>query len=95
VDDYFGIGASEERVPLVFEFLAQLAEIVNFSVEDNGESAGFVPDGLRAAGKINDAEAARAGDYGRGGKKTFFIGAAMNDGSEHAADDGLAADFRV
>ncbi len=95
VDDYFGIGAGEENVALGFEFLAQFAEIVNFSVEDDGERAGFVPDGLRAAGKIDDAEAPRANDNGRGGEKTFFIGTAMNDRIEHAADYGLAILLRV
>ncbi len=90
VDDYFGVGAREESVALGFEFLAQFAEIVNFAVEDDRERAGFVPDGLRAAGKIDDAEAPRADDDGRGDEKSFFIGAAMDDRREHAAYDGLA-----
>ena len=95
VDDYFGIRARQESVAFVFQFLAQFAEIVNFAVVDDGKRTGFVPDGLRTAGKINDAEAARASDYGWGDENSLFIGAAMNDGGEHAADDGLGISLRV
>jgi len=89
VDDYFSVGAGEERVALGFEFLAQLAKIVNFSVEDDRERAGFIPDGLRAAGKIDDAKAPRADDDWWGGEKSFFIRAAMDNRREHTAYDGL------
>ena len=81
--------------PFVLQFLAQFAEIVNFAVVDDGERAGFVPNGLRTARKINDAEAAGTCDDGRGDENSFFIGAAMNDGGEHAADDRLAIYLRV
>ena len=80
---------------LVLQFLAQFAEIVNFAVVDDGERAGFVPNGLRTAGKINDAEAPGAGDDGRSDENSFFIGAAMHDGGEHAANHNLARFFRI
>ena len=95
VDDYFGIGACAEDVALGFQLAAQLAEIVDFAVVDHGERAGLVPNGLRTAGKINDAEATRAGDDGRCDQNSFLIGAAVNDGCEHAADNGFTVSLRV
>jgi len=78
-----------------FQLVAQLAEFVNYSVEDDGGRAGFVPDGLRAAGKLDGAATSRTGDDGRCGEKTFFIRDAMNDCVEHAADGGLDVYFRT
>ena len=90
VDDYFGVRARAKLVAGSFQLLAQFAEIINFAVVDNGERAGLVPNGLGATGKINDAETAGGGHDGRRDENSLFIGAAMNDGGKHAADERLA-----
>ena len=65
-----------ERKPL-----AQFAIVVQLAVEEDGDVLGFVPNGLVAARKIDDAQTAHAEREPRRARiaceKTFLIGAAM------------------
>src|SRR5208282_6739167 len=56
VDDDLGVGARAKAVAAGFELIAKRHEIVDLAVEDHGERSRFVPNGLAATGKIDDAE---------------------------------------
>src|SRR5580698_10352044 len=58
VNNYLRIGFGHELVALLFQFLAQLDKVINFSVEHNLQTPIFIPDGLRAPRKIDDAQPA-------------------------------------
>ena len=90
VDDDFRIGARAKFVTGGLKLRAKTLEIVDLAVVDDCEGAGFVPDGLAAAGKINDAEAAHPYGDGRGEQNSFLVRAAMDHCGHHAAHDGLA-----
>ena len=60
MDDHFGVGVGIEAMAGLFEFLAQLGEIVNFAVEHHPDGFVFIVDGLVAAGQVDDAEPAHA-----------------------------------
>jgi hypothetical protein len=48
-----------------FQVLSELAEVIDFAIEDDSDCSGFVPHGLAAAGQVDDAKAARAGGNAR------------------------------
>ncbi len=66
---------------------AQLAIVIKLAVENYGDIVGFIPDGLVAAGQVNNAEAAhaqrQAGDARFIEKKSFAIGTAMDHRGGH------------
>jgi len=70
-----------------FERPAQLPEIIYLAVEDDGDVAALVEDGLAASGKINDAEAAHPDGGARHGKQPIFVRAAMAQRRHHAPRD--------
>ena len=90
MDDNFGVGVRAEFVPEAFEALAQLPEIIDFTVEDNSNIADFVENGLVAAGKIDDAEAAHPQRRGRRDQESVFVRPSMPDRLHHPARKGFA-----
>ena len=89
----FGIGLRGETMAAEDEAFTKLAIVVKFAVENNGDVVIFVPNGLMAAGKVDDAEAAHAqretGSPGLGQQETFFIRTAMKHGRGHGANAGF------
>ena len=90
VDDDFGVRVRAKRVPASFERLAQLPEVVDFTVEDNSDIACFVEYGLVSAGKVNDAEAAHSQRRGWSDEEPVFVRAAMPKRLHHPARNGFA-----
>ncbi len=58
MDNDFRIRVRTERVPAAFQRLAQLLEVIDFTVVNNRDIAGFVEYGLMSTRKVNNAEAA-------------------------------------
>jgi hypothetical protein len=89
VGDEFGVAMGDEVVAALEEFGALLAIVEEFAIEDDGDGAVFVCDGLLAIGEVDDAET--AGGEGEAGamEEAFFVGAAMNEGASHAFDDAI------
>jgi hypothetical protein len=56
MDDHLGIGLGRESVPLGFEGWTDFSEVVDFTIEDDGNRPGLVEDRLLPAGEIDDAE---------------------------------------
>ena len=77
VDNDLRIRVSPERMPAPFQRLAQLPEVVDFTVENNGDIACFVEYGLVSTRKVNDAEAAHPERRGRSHQEPVFVRAAM------------------
>src|SRR5450755_3787082 len=93
MDENFGVGLSGEAMAAEKQSFAQLAIVVELTVEEDGCVVSFIPDGLIAAGQIDDAEAAHAEGQARGAriveKKTFVVGSAVLQGGGHGADTRL------
>ena len=89
VGDEFGVAMGDEVVAALEEFGALLAIVEEFAIEDDGDGAVFVCDGLLAIGEVDDAET--AGGEGEAGamEEAFFVEAAMNEGASHAFDDAI------
>ena len=65
VDEHFGVALGAEVVPGAFQPAAQVAEVVDFAVEDDPDRAVFVGERLLAAGHVDDRQPAMAqGDAG-------------------------------
>jgi len=76
-----------KHVAAGLESAAQLPEIVDFSVKDDGDVACFIEHGLVAAGKVDNTEAAHP-KRGRGSdEQSIIIRATMPDGFHHPARD--------
>ena len=85
VDNDFRIRMSAERMPAPFERLAQLREVVDFTVENNRDISCFVEYGLVSTRQVNDAEAAHPERRGRSHQDPVFIRAAMPQRPHHPA----------
>jgi len=72
-----------------FQLFSELPEVIDFTVEDDCDCSGFVPDRLAAAGQVDDAKATHTGGHTRFQQDSFFVGSAVNDSGEHAADNAL------
>ena len=86
VDDGFAVGMGLEMVAAVQQPLAQLAVIINFAVENQGDVAGFVGERLVAGFKVNNAQPP---DGQRDVGQLKFAAAvrpAMEDGGRHRVD---------
>jgi hypothetical protein len=57
--------------------------IVDLTVEDDPDCAGFITDGLMSAGNVNNAKAAHADAYSAIGIYSFIIRAPMRHGGAH------------
>jgi hypothetical protein len=77
------------------EFGAQLAEIIDFPVVKNRDGAGFVPNRLAAAWKIDDAEPAHSHGGARRDEQTLVIRPAMHERGQHAAHGGFTRRGRL
>src|ERR1700674_5192564 len=77
VDDDLRIRVSPEGMPAPFERLAQLREVVNFTVKNNRDIARFVEYGLVSTRQVNDAEAAHPERRRRRHQDPILIRAAM------------------
>src|SRR5882672_2189646 len=89
MDDDFGVGMRAKRVAAPFERAAQLLVIVNLAVEDDRDVVCFVEEGLVAAGKVNDAEAADSKRHGGSDEQSIFIRATMPKRLHHPARNGF------
>jgi hypothetical protein len=85
---------SAKLVAARFERRAQLAEIINFTVEDNTDITGFVEDRLVSAGKIDNAETAHAKGNRRSDEDAVFVRTAMPYRIGHPASNRFAS-FRL
>src|SRR5690348_8822517 len=95
VDDHFRVRTRPELMPGCRKLVAKLAKIVDLAVEANGQRARLIPDRLRPAGQIDDAQPPRARGKARRNEGPFFIGAAMNDRAQHPRKHGSAFVRRV
>jgi hypothetical protein len=77
-------------MPAPFKRLAQLPEVVDFTVEDNSDIACFVEYGLVPPGKINDAEAAHSERRGWSNEEPVFVRATMPKSLHHPARNRFA-----
>src|SRR2546426_5067784 len=80
---HFRVRRASERVATFFQVLSELAIIVDFTVEDDGDALVFVEGGLFAANKIDDCEPAHAERNALRDHETFRIGPAMNHALAH------------
>jgi hypothetical protein len=78
-----------KRVAASFQRAAQLPEIVDLTVEDDGDVPRFVEDGLVSAGKVNDAQAAQTKRHGGSDEQPIFVRAAMPERLHHPAGNGF------
>ena len=60
VDDHFGVAVRAEAMAGAFQPPAQLAEVVDFAVEDDPDRAVFVRQRLLPAGQVDDRQPAMA-----------------------------------
>ena len=90
VNDDFGVRIGAKRVAAFLEGLAQLPEVVDFTVENDSDISGFIEYGLVAAGKVNDAEAAHSQRRRRGNQEAVFVRAAMPQRLHHPARNRFA-----
>ncbi len=84
VEDHLGVAARPELVAAPDQFLAQRDVIVDFAAEHDGDAIVGVHR-LLAAGQVDDAEPAHAQPDIGGDMKAAVIGAAMEDGVVHPA----------
>src|SRR5690348_5219447 len=93
--DHFRVRTRPELMPGSDKFVAKLAKIVDFAVEANGQRARLIPDRLRPAGQIDDAQPPRARGKARRNERTLLVRAAMNDRAQHPRKHGSAFVRRV
>src|SRR6185436_1924721 len=65
VNDDLGVALRREAVPLLFEALAQLLEVVDLAVLDGPDRSVLVAHRLMATGDVDDAQPAVAQDRAR------------------------------
>src|SRR5690242_2859777 len=87
MDQDLRVGLRGKAVPAQDQALTQLAVAVQLAVEDDGDVLGFVPDGLLAAGEVDNAQPAHPQSKARRARlvkeESFFIGTAMAQGRGH------------
>lgn len=87
----FRVADGSKAMPLAFQFLVQLAIVVDFAVEHDLDGAVFVPERLMSARQIDDRESAVAESgairslLGRRNPDSTVIGAAMAENVGHPA----------
>jgi hypothetical protein len=81
-------------VPSLLKLSAELAKVVNLSIEYDPDATILVEDGLVPASQINNAQAAYAKTGAIFYVYTFIVGSAVNDRLAHPVDDGII-DSRV
>src|SRR6185312_13819696 len=93
--DHFRVRTRPKLMPGSDKFVAKLAKIVNFPVKADGQRARLIPDRLRPAGQIDDAQPPRARGKARRNERTLLVRAAMNDRAQHPRKHGSAFVRRV
>jgi hypothetical protein len=89
VHEHFDIGIARAKpVAVSLERLLQFVEVVDFTVGDNLDVAGFVQDRLLAAGEIDDGQAPHAKTDAGNGDAALFIRAAMMQHAHHPLELG-------
>src|SRR5215467_1971667 len=88
MNDDFCIGLRRKQMSPTFELLAQLLEIVDFSVENHRDAAVLIKDGLMAACHINDAEPAHSQPNTVLDKDALVVGSTVHHGLAHLMDRG-------
>jgi hypothetical protein len=89
VNDDLGITAGAKMVPTLFKLSAELAKVVDLSVEYDPHAPILIEDGLVPAGEINDAKPAHAKAGAISYVYSFLVGSAVNEGLAHPVDDGM------
>ena len=84
--DDFGIGTGLESVTEGLQFVAQLAEVVDFSVEHDPHGAGLVGDGLVASFQVDDAQPPYPKGQSPVAEDAFVIGTAVDEAPRHRLD---------
>ena len=90
VEQDFGVGmVGRELAAEPHEFGAEFGVVVDFAIEGDAEFSIARPHRLRAAGDVDDREAAMAEENARVflGPMAFGVGAAVADGVGHPAED--------
>ena len=83
VDEHLGVAVGVERVPGRRELAAQALEVVDLAVEHHHHGAVLVEERLRAAGEVDDAQAAVAETDAPGDVEALGVGAAVGDDPRH------------
>jgi len=87
VNDHLGIGTAREPMTPSLEDLGQLAEVVDFAIEDDAERAALVGDRLLAGGEIDDLQPAVAESNGSVDEVAFLVGPAVAQSGRHAVNE--------
>src|SRR5215467_13391011 len=87
MNDSFGIGIGAEDMPAGAKFVAQLEEVINFSIENDPDAFIFVRNWLMPGRKVDDAEAAHPEPDGSIDVIAFIVRSTMGDYVAHAAQD--------
>jgi hypothetical protein len=85
MNDHFPVRVCFERV-ILFEASANLPEVVDFAVKDEGDIAGFVRERLVSGLEVNDAEPPDGQSHVRQLDLAMAVGAAMLEASRHLID---------
>jgi hypothetical protein len=75
-------------VPSAFEPLAELGEVVNFSIENDPDALVFVVDWLVSAAEVNDAQSAHSQADWPACVNSLVVGTAMDNRLAHAVNVG-------
>jgi hypothetical protein len=92
VYDDFGIAVGAEDMPARFEFPDERLEIIDFTVEDYGDTAILVPQRLLPRRHVDDRQPPVPKRNARFGMQTAFVRTPMMLGLVHSRDE-VAADF--
>src|SRR5882757_381765 len=88
VNDGFRVAVSTVGMSTGNEWFAQAGVVIDLAVEDNGDRAIFVGDGLVAASDVYDAEAAHPDGEGAVGMESIIVGPAVGDDLAHGSQSG-------
>ena len=86
VRDDFGVAVGGEAMAAAFQLGLHLGVVEQLAVEDDGDAAVLVEDGLPAVGQADDAEAARGERQAGPFEEAVLVRAAVDDGVGHGAD---------
>ena len=81
--DDFSVTMSGKAMSLRFQLGFQFGIIEQFAVEDDGNGAVLIRNGLSTIPEADDAQAPRGHAHGRAVKEAVFIRAAMDDRLRH------------
>ena len=82
----FGVAVGGEAMAAAFQLGLHLGVVEQLAVEDDGDAAVLVEDGLPAVGQADDAEAARGERQAGPFEVAVLVRPAVDDGVGHRAD---------